>query len=237
MTPSHSEGRTYRFDHSAQCIAVAPSDHEFAALVQKWSEGGAVRKWNGTFTNVACSETGSTPSVATPLATAAGGVAGAGADEAAGGAAAAPVLWIGADGMETLPAYLAAGLKVVQPMWVSRVERVQKGDGSGQSGDSWALHGGQKQLGSFDHLVVAHNGKCAFNLMKASAKIPLSNQESARGRNPSVTSRCGLVQHNATQHNTTQHSTYNTTRICSRALMGAVAGLPLPASADACVPF
>ena len=61
-------------------------------------------------------------------------------------------------------------------MWVSGVERVQTSDGSGggssSSGDSWSLYGGQKHLGTFDHLVVAHNGKCAFNLMKKAKPSP-----------------------------------------------------------------
>jgi hypothetical protein len=75
--------------------------------------------------------------------------------------------------MESLPRHLAAGLKVVQPMWVSGVERIQSGGSTGAGGSgSWSLFGGQKHLGNFDHLVVAHNGKCAFNLMKNAKPSP-----------------------------------------------------------------
>lgn len=103
----------YRFDHSAQCIAVAPDDSEFAALVDRWVAAGALKQWKGNFCKISCSASGASPSIATPLApTATTTASGAGADTPL--SAPAPVLWIGADGMESLPQHLSKGTAIVR---------------------------------------------------------------------------------------------------------------------------
>lgn len=109
----------YRFDHSAQCIAVAPDDSEFAALVDRWVAAGALKQWKGNFCKISCSASGASPSIATPLApTATTTASGAGADTPL--SAPAPVLWIGADGMESLPQHLSKGTAIVRFFFLNK---------------------------------------------------------------------------------------------------------------------
>lgn len=71
----------------------------------------------------------------------------------------------GKEGMESITAYLSEGLNVRRPCWVSSFKR---------TGGKWALYDRSKQLGSFDAVVIAHNGKCADNLV-AKAQPPIPN--------------------------------------------------------------
>jgi predicted NAD/FAD-dependent oxidoreductase len=70
--------------------------------------------------------------------------------------------WIGSKGMGSLPAGLAAGLSVKQNTWVSRVEWIEA---SGMWSVSRRGAGSQNLQEQFDYLVIAHNGKCADQLM------------------------------------------------------------------------
>ena len=60
--------------------------------------------------------------------------------------------YAGAEGMASVARALAEGLDVQRPVWVSQLER----DGTG-----WRLWHYADCLGTFDAVVVAHNGKCA----------------------------------------------------------------------------
>eukprot|EP01006_Ploeotia_vitrea_P050381 TRINITY_DN67453_c6_g2_i2.p1 TRINITY_DN67453_c6_g2~~TRINITY_DN67453_c6_g2_i2.p1 ORF type:complete len:716 (-),score=107.27 TRINITY_DN67453_c6_g2_i2:2617-4764(-) len=70
-------------------------------------------------------------------------------------------MWIGSDGgMEELPRTLAAQLpKVVSDCWVNKVLR--------KDDNKWEVFVNDLSQGTFDFLVIAHNGKCATRLSAA----------------------------------------------------------------------
>ena len=72
-------------------------------------------------------------------------------------------------GMRALADALAAdiaarGGKITRPCWVSDMDAH---DGS----VGWSLRGNRRQQGVFDHVVIAHNGKCANQLL-STAGVP-----------------------------------------------------------------
>jgi predicted NAD/FAD-dependent oxidoreductase len=64
--------------------------------------------------------------------------------------------YVGVAGMGSIPKFLAQQQKVEQPVWVSTAQQV---------GNRWRLWHYKEQLGDFDYIVIAHNGKCAARLM------------------------------------------------------------------------
>ena len=141
-------GVSYVADHSAQYFTV--TDRRFAARVQRWLASGACKPWAARIASLDARKGGA--------AVAAGAAAAAAAAESSPGH---PL--IGGAGMQSISRFLAAGVEVRRPVWVSKIRR---------QGAQWQLSGGDGQaLGSFDYAVIAHNGKCADRLA-ASASIP-----------------------------------------------------------------
>lgn len=71
-------------------------------------------------------------------------------------------MWYGNGGMSSLPEAIASGkheFRIEQDVWVS------PGNGVKLNGDKWRVQRNGKPLGAFDHLIIAHNGKCADRLM------------------------------------------------------------------------
>ena len=66
---------------------------------------------------------------------------------------------IGAGGMRSIPLYLAEGIRLDRPKWVSKARINQDG--------TWRLWHYQDLLGDVEYLVIAHSGKCAARLMKS----------------------------------------------------------------------
>jgi len=60
--------------------------------------------------------------------------------------------YYGVGGMHALPASLASGINVVQDCWVSPSNGVKFKNGK------WTIKSKGKNLGTFDKLVIAHNG-------------------------------------------------------------------------------
>ncbi|GIL89031.1 hypothetical protein Vretifemale_16879 [Volvox reticuliferus] len=87
--------------------------------------------------------------------------------------------------MRGLAEYLARSIAVKRPVWVGRLERRPaaampgsgSGSGSGPGGDGqWDLYGaGGRHLGTFDYVVIAHNGKCADQLMSTAGLPAIHN--------------------------------------------------------------
>lgn len=69
--------------------------------------------------------------------------------------------WMGARSMGDLSARLARGLDVRQNMWVSPDGGVTR-DADG----TWLIRSGGRQIGKYDLVALAHNGKCAERLSK-----------------------------------------------------------------------
>jgi hypothetical protein len=59
--------------------------------------------------------------------------------------------------MGSIPHYMASQLNTppVTNCWVSPSRGLRK------QGDRWTVHASGKQVGAFDAIVIAHNGKCA----------------------------------------------------------------------------
>ena len=75
-------------------------------------------------------------------------------------------MWYGNGGMSAIPISIASGkheFRIEQDVWVS------PGNGVKFNGDKgrplWRVQRNGKPLGTFDELVIAHNGKCADRLM------------------------------------------------------------------------
>jgi hypothetical protein len=62
--------------------------------------------------------------------------------------------------MGSIPHYMASQLNTppVTNCWVSPSRGLRK------QGDRWTVHASGKQVGAFDAIVIAHNGKCADRL-------------------------------------------------------------------------
>ena len=92
--------------------------------------------------------------------------------------------YITLNGMGALPEHMSISLNVRGDTWVSRVERV---------GNKWVLYNNQNELGRFDHIVIAHNGKCADRLMKTSTADKLHRLLMCQfGDNPSAGTKMQL---------------------------------------------
>ena len=138
-----ASGEAYSFDHSTQYFTATPGSR-FESLAQTWLDAGLVAEWRRG----------------------AVGVLDAGAftpfdDDAR--------RFVGVDGFRPLADSLsraadgAAPIDVVRPQWVGAMTPVG-GDGAKRR---WALASsprGGVELGTFDFVAVAHNGKCAARL-------------------------------------------------------------------------
>lgn len=111
---------------------------EFADVVRGWEADGIVRRWD----------------------------AGLGELDAATGSFAeysdGVERWMGANSMGDLAAHLARGLDVRQDVWVSPDGGVTRCEDDGR----WLIRSGGRELGRFDSVAIAHNGKCAERLSK-----------------------------------------------------------------------
>ena len=151
------DGRRVVFDHSAQLITLGggdapPARGSFAALVRDGVAAGALREWPADSLAVLSRETEDAEGGAT-FRCARGALADDGGARFFAGRAER-------GGMAAVPALLADALPsdaVQRPVWVSRLAR---------EGARWRAHHYSDDLGAFDALVVAHNGKCAARLTK-----------------------------------------------------------------------
>lgn len=68
--------------------------------------------------------------------------------------------YYGSNGMGSIPLYMSQSIpNIRQNVWVSPSNGVRR------KNSQWLLQSNGKQCGSFDRLVIAHNGKCADRLM------------------------------------------------------------------------
>ena len=135
-------------DHAAQ-ILTTPKGKGFEAFenqVRRWEADGVLKKF----------PTGSVCDI----------VDGKGKDEAFQIKQVNGDMWYGNGGMSAIPQAIASGghdFKIEQDVWVS------PGNGVKFNGDKgrplWRVQRNGKSLGTFEALVIAHNGKCADRLM------------------------------------------------------------------------
>lgn len=139
------------FDHAAQYFSA--SDPRFVQMVERWEGSGAVKQWDGPTVGTLQSPEGRFTAFKdrdTPR-------------------------YIGVGGMRELAEYLAATaeastfVNVQRPVWVN----MARADTSRSGG--WKLRCSGKKggidLGIFDAVVIAHNGKCA-NRLSAPMGVP-----------------------------------------------------------------
>ena len=129
------------FDHACQFFtARAP---RFQRAVEDWRAHGLVSEWLGTV-----------------------GSLDAEGRWAPWGGEAPPTKWVGKHGgmrgvaeglLERLEAQYAPNFEAQRPCWVNRVKGRK---------DGWELFAKGRSVGTFDFLVIAHNGKCANRLVK-----------------------------------------------------------------------
>ncbi len=156
-----ASGEAYSFDHSTQYFTATPGSR-FESLAQTWLDAGLVAEWRRG----------------------AVGVLDAGAftpfdDDAR--------RFVGVDGFRPLADSLsraadgAAPIDVVRPQWVGAMTPVG-GDGAKRR---WALASsprGGVELGTFDFVAVAHNGKCAARLASTARRPDGSGAADKLGR-------------------------------------------------------
>lgn len=127
------------FDHAAQCFTA--TDPAFQQQCEAWVAAGAAKRWQGP---VGTLKPGG---VFTPL------------------DSSVPV-YVATGGMRQLAESMAeeavqqskGAVKVVRPMWVSKMTAAPKLGG-------WQLTGVGKDQGTYGAVVIAHNGKCANRLV------------------------------------------------------------------------
>lgn len=59
--------------------------------------------------------------------------------------------------MQSLPLSLGSEINTQRPIWISKLEQTKE--------SKWKLFNNDKEVGTFDYVVIAHNGKCADRLM------------------------------------------------------------------------
>ena len=69
--------------------------------------------------------------------------------------------YVGVNGVRSFVTSLSANLNVKNPTWVSKM--IKNND------ESWSLFEFNKPLGTFDFIVIAHNGKCADKLLSSTS--------------------------------------------------------------------
>ena len=135
-------------DHAAQVLTVPPNEKiskSFANQVRKWQESGVLTEFQpGTLFQVETKKTADGTSSCT-------------LNEFPG------VTYYGSQGMGSIPAEMIRekAFKVIQDVWVSPSNGVKWRPKAGH----WTVQAKGENLGNFEHLVIAHNGKCADRLM------------------------------------------------------------------------
>ncbi|GMH80091.1 hypothetical protein TL16_g08401 [Triparma laevis f. inornata] len=132
-------------DHATQIIRVPPSYTEFKSQVETWLSDGVL----ASFPPNSIQSITAQSKVAQPI-----------ADMEA---------YYGIGGMQSIPLSLSSGINVVQDCWVSPSNGVKL------KGGKWVVKSKGEELGSFDKLVIAHNGKCADRLMSKTPAKELHN--------------------------------------------------------------
>lgn len=154
-----------RFDHACQLFAATGEAGRdgFQEAVERWVDEGLVRQYDA----------GAVGCISLPETRTDGGAAGkaeAGKESAVRGVHDEPLegtFYYGAGGMRSVAGAMLEGyaegegaqVSVVAPCWVGRMEATEAG---------WALHGEGKARGTYDAVVISHNGKCANALLKPS---------------------------------------------------------------------
>ena len=162
-------------DHAAQILTVPEGMPEFAKQVKEWEKGGVLKEFPvGSVCSIfnpydrKTRKYDKTQVRVKPLQ---------GKNRNNNGnsslvkdSSSSPVAkhYYGVNGMGVIPQSMAKGIEVCQDVWVSPSGGVRyRGDSASKSQQPWQVLGSNKKevLGNFDHLVVAHNGKCADRLM------------------------------------------------------------------------
>lgn len=134
-------------DHAAQILTV-PKGQGFEAFeeqVRHWEAGGVLKKFpEGSVCEIADGKGGETFQL-----------------KKVNGE-----MWYGNGGMSAVPQAIASGkneFRIEQDVWVSPGNGVKFNGEKGRP--FWRVQRNGKPLGTFDELVIAHNGKCADRLM------------------------------------------------------------------------
>ena len=143
-------------DHAAQILTVPSSENEeewkyFADQVSKWEESGILKRFppNSVVEVRNKGKENDKGIVTHPL----------NKEKRTSG------MYFGVNGMGSIPAAIAAGKQftIEQDVWISPSNGV-KFIGS-EEAPLWSIQTNGKQFGTFDRIVIAHNGKCADRLM------------------------------------------------------------------------
>lgn len=131
------------FDHAAQFFTA--SDPAFCAMVERWAADGVVARWHGPVGRLR---------------------------DGAFTRDDSQERWVAPGGMRALAQYLAGQarhgtnlerlVEVRRPQWVSTARH---------TADGWQLFGRGQDQGTYDAVVIAHNGKCA-NRLSAPMGVP-----------------------------------------------------------------
>ncbi len=143
------------FDHSAQFLSaplsLSPPSSPSATWdqwVQEMEAQGILREWNSQHIGTLKRGGKFTPRASTTTPP-------------------QPRALVSPQGMRAIPTFLAQGLHIDRPKWVSKAKRIPNSDNSGGVWDLWHY---QEQLDAFEYLVIAHNGKCAARLAKSAGE-------------------------------------------------------------------
>ena len=151
----HASAQTYPLlskhiiDHAAQILTVPKGLTLFEKQVQEWESQGIIQQFTpGTVCDIICSK--GTPCRIVPLNSLNHNVN----------------MYYGVKGMGSIPWSMSktGTFEVKQDVWVSPSNGVKYVQGDHDAAH-WIIKGNGKALGKFDHLVIAHNGKCADRLM------------------------------------------------------------------------
>ncbi|GMH97150.1 hypothetical protein TrVE_jg7834 [Triparma verrucosa] len=127
-------------DHATQVIRVPEGFTEFRAQVNEWVGGEVLAQFPPNSLSTLTANSNSNSKTHQPVEAEA---------------------YYGVGGMNALPASLSSGLNVVQDCWVSPSNGVKFNKRDGK----WTVKAKGENLGTFDKLIIAHNGKCADRLM------------------------------------------------------------------------
>ena len=142
------------FDHSAQFLSapLSPSPPSSPSAtwdqwVQEMESQGVLREWDSQKIGTLQKGGKFTPraSTTTPQ----------------------PRALVSSQGMRAIPNFLAQGLHIDRPKWVSKAKHMPNAEGND---GNWRLWHYQEQLDDFEYLVISHNGKCAARLAKSAGE-------------------------------------------------------------------
>jgi predicted NAD/FAD-dependent oxidoreductase len=141
------DGSQYVFDHSSQCFTA--SSTAFQEELNLMIEANAAKEWNAPVRHIQNGEKAGSPDANLPHVQ----------------------RYVGVEGMRSVSEYLSRDLLIERPAWVSRVSRRMRSNGT----PVWDVYHNKEMLGTFDAIVIAHNGKCADKLM-STADAPLIHE-------------------------------------------------------------